>query len=83
MKKRCQSCGMPLKNDNQIALEKDSSKSEYCLMCYENGRFLQPDMSLQEMKKFCISILNKNMKIPKFFAYLMVSDIHKLKRWKK
>ena len=72
MKKRCQSCGMPFKNDNQIALEKDGSKSEYCVMCYENGVFLQPDISLQEMKTFCINILNKDMKIPKFIAKFML-----------
>jgi len=45
---------MPLKKDPQGgATNKDGSKSTmYCSYCYENGEFLQPDISAMQMKGF-------------------------------
>lgn len=55
MGKQCQSCGMPLETSKAgdcRGSEKDGSKSElYCSLCYENGAFKQPSISLDEMKQ--------------------------------
>lgn len=50
--KFCQSCGMPLNNENK-GTEVDGSVSEdYCVYCYENGRFTQ-DMTMEQMIDRC------------------------------
>lgn len=50
--KICQSCGMPMQEE-QYATNADGSKNDkYCSYCFENGKFTQ-DMSLEEMVNFC------------------------------
>lgn len=48
--KNCQSCGMPLKRDEQGGgTEADGSKSAmYCSHCYQNGRFVLPDITVEQ-----------------------------------
>ncbi|WP_129045576.1 zinc ribbon domain-containing protein [Companilactobacillus metriopterae] len=49
MEKFCQSCGMPLNSEN-LGTESDGSKSsKYCNYCYENGKFIEPDITIEEM----------------------------------
>lgn len=78
----CQSCGMPLSKDPQGGgSNKDGSKSgEYCSFCYGNGMFLQPNMTLEEMKTFCQNKMAE-MGFPRFLAKLFTMRMHKLKRW--
>lgn len=46
----CQSCGMPLQQDEDFGTETDGSKSgKYCRYCYQNGQFTDPDMTMEEM----------------------------------
>ena len=46
----CQSCSMPLENDLMLGTEKDGSRSrQYCKYCYQDGRFVNPQMTLDEM----------------------------------
>ncbi len=77
----CQSCGQPLK-DNNRGTEKDGSpSSEYCNLCYENGAYKDPDITLEQMQVVCIQAM-QNMHFPKFFAkHIAKSQIPKLKRW--
>ncbi|XMB86035.1 zinc ribbon domain-containing protein [Mycoplasmatota bacterium WC44] len=82
MKKHCQSCGMPFKNESQIVYESNGEKSKYCIMCYSNGEFLQPNITVNEMKIFCVDMLCKELKLPKFIAKFIIRDIHKLDRWR-
>ncbi len=81
MKKVCQSCGMPIENDDQLGLNKDGTKSTYCSFCYENGQFLQPDITVEEMRTFCINIMKEKMNVPKFLGKMMTRNIYKLERW--
>ena len=47
----CQSCSMPIDDAALRGSEKDGSVSnEYCKYCYQQGEFLEPNMSLNEMK---------------------------------
>ncbi|MBZ9689677.1 zinc ribbon domain-containing protein [Clostridium estertheticum] len=79
----CESCGMPLNNDEKYAgTEADGSLSEiYCRHCYENGKFTLPDITMIEMKEI---VTNKiiEMKLPKFVAKFLTRNTYKLKRWK-
>jgi len=80
--KNCQSCGMPLKKDEKGGgTHSDGSISEmYCSRCYERGHFLQPDMTVHEMKELVKEKL-KEMGFPGFIAGFFTRNIPKLKRW--
>lgn len=80
--KNCQSCGMPLnKDENSGGTEIDGSKSiMYCSHCYENGSFVLPNITVEEMRE---RVINKmvEMKFPKFLAKVFTNNIYKLQRW--
>jgi hypothetical protein len=81
--KNCQSCGMPLNKDPEKGgTNTDGAKSTmYCSYCYQNGAFLQPDITATEMKIFCKGKL-KEMGFPGFLAGFFTAGIPKLERWK-
>jgi len=67
----CQSCSMPLDNPEMSGSEKDGSQNkEYCKYCYQNGEFVNPKMTLAEMK------------IDSGIINMAVSTLPNLKRWK-
>lgn len=50
--KICQSCGMPMKEE-QYGMNGDGSLNEtYCSYCYPDGAFAQ-DCTMEEMAEFC------------------------------
>lgn len=81
--KNCQSCAMPLKKDPKGgATNADGSMSiMYCSYCYEDGKFLQPDITASEMQQFVKEKL-KEMGFPGFIAGFFTKGIPKLERWK-
>lgn len=78
----CQSCMMPLKNDEDYGYEKNGEKSIYCFHCYQDGEFTTPDITMEEMKEFCVNLMHEKFKFPKFLAKLMYFNIGSLERWK-
>ena len=55
----CQSCGMPLENDEAKGTNADGSKSEdYCGYCYKDGAFTQ-DMTMDEMIELNIQYIDQ------------------------
>lgn len=82
MAKICQSCSMPLNKDPKGGgTETDGSKCDkYCSLCYENGAFVHPDFSVQQMQDFCVERLQKQG-MPKVMAWLFTRGIPKLERW--
>lgn len=82
--KTCQSCGMPLKRDpQQGGTEKDGSRSAmYCSYCYNNGAFVQPDITLDEMKSLVVDNMKK-IGFPGFIARFFTKGMSKLERWKR
>lgn len=82
--KNCQSCGMPMKKDPQGGgTNADGTKSAmYCSYCYQNGAFVGPNMTAEEMQVFVKGKL-KEMGIPGFVAGFFTRGIPKLKRWQK
>ncbi len=49
--RQCQSCGFTLsKDENKGGTEADGSLSkDYCSMCYNDGRFVHPDITPQQI----------------------------------
>ena len=82
--KICQSCGMPLQKEGDLGTNTDRSKNEeYCFHCFQNGKFLDEGITLEEK-------INKNVKfavqmgLSEHEARKMASNVlPKLKRWKK
>ena len=82
-KQFCQSCSMPIDQPELAGTEKDGSKSsEYCVYCYQHGAFLNPAMTLDEMKK----LVREQMEIRKMDVSLIDMAVHSLpmlKRWRR
>ncbi|WP_152270004.1 zinc ribbon domain-containing protein [Agriterribacter humi] len=78
----CQSCSMPLDKPEMMGTEKDGSKSkEYCTYCYQNGAFINPTMTLNEMKTLVKEQMEKR-KIDAGIINMAVSSLPNLKRWR-
>lgn len=49
----CQSCSMPIEQDEQRGSEKDGAlSSEYCIYCYKGGEFTQ-ELTMEQMIDHC------------------------------
>ena len=83
MSKSCRSCGMPMKKDPKGGGTNadGSTNGTYCSLCYENGAFLAPDFSVEEMQEFCIEQLKKKG-LPKFVGWILTRGLPELERWK-
>lgn len=80
--KQCQSCGMPMKEGKFAGTEKDGSKSKmYCELCYKDGAFISPDMTLDEMKAICDTAL-KEKGWWKPLRWMAAKQLPSLERWK-
>ena len=86
MVRQCQSCGMPLetkKAGDCRGTELDGSKSEkWCSLCYENGVFLNPDCTLDQMKEIVDKALVENGS-GRFMRWAAKRQLPTLERWKK
>lgn len=82
---RCQSCGMPFKDDPKGGGNNaDGSTSKmYCSYCWSNGKFTQPDITADEMQAFVKGKLKEMGGIHKFLAGFFASGTKSLARWKK
>ncbi len=79
----CQSCSMPLDSHEVLGTEKYGSLSlEYCKYCYEHGEFINPDMTLEEMKTMVKTEMEKKNIAPAIIEKA-INDLPDLKRWKK
>ena len=86
--KFCQSCGMPLNEENRGTNADGSKNEDYCMYCYQNGKFTN-DCTMDEMIEFCaqfVDEVNKNMPKPmtkEEYKDMMRQYFPMLKRWKK
>ncbi len=86
--KFCQSCGMPLNDENRGTNADGSKNEDYCMYCYQNGKFTN-DYTMDEMIEFCaqfVDEVNKNMPKPmtkEEYKDMMRQYFPMLKRWKK
>ena len=81
-KNLCQSCSMPLDSLDVAGTEKDGSPSkEYCKYCYQKGLFINPNMTLEEMKTIVKTEMGKKH-IPSGIVEKAVNVLPFLKRWK-
>lgn len=80
--KICQSCGMPLNKEENWGTNQDNFKmDEYCRFCFQNGKFTNLNMTMQEMIEKSVET-SKKMWIPEDKAREIANNsVPKLKRW--
>ena len=83
--KQCQSCGMPLhtkKAGDCRGSEANGTKSEtWCSLCYENGAFIGPDCTLEQMKDIVDNAL-KEQGSGCIMRWMAKKQLPTLERWK-
>lgn len=89
----CQSCGMPVDLPELPGTEKDGSRSTiYCIYCYRDGEFTDPDMTMEEMKEHVIAELRKTdatetaiarsvARLPQLSRWMGIPAIHHCSEW--
>lgn len=82
--KNCQSCGMPLKKSpNGGGTEADGSiSSKYCSYCYEDGKFVNPDWSVEQMQDLVKTKMKEMGFFMSLFAGSFAKKIPQLERWR-
>ena len=80
----CQSCAMPMEAAEKFGTNVDGSRNaDYCVHCFQAGRFTAPDATLEGMIAFCAGIMAKEMGISEDEAKAQLSQsMPKLKRWR-
>lgn len=86
MQKVCQSCGMPLTMMN-LGTEKDGEEStDFCKNCYQDGEYLEPDLSFNEMLERGLKGL-KEKEIFFLLKWMLIKgypyQLAKMGRWKR
>ncbi len=82
--KICQSCGMPMKKEDDFGTDKDGLEStDYCKFCFQKGKFTDEGITMEEKIEKNVEI-SKKMGFPEGQARSMAEDIiPNLRRWKK
>jgi hypothetical protein len=83
--KFCESCGMPMgETDEMYGTEVDGSKSkDYCGVCYSNGVFTNPELTLEEQIVSVTSVMVNDFGFsPEDAKEQCEAGIPNLKRWK-
>ncbi|MEM2900300.1 MAG: zinc ribbon domain-containing protein [Thermoplasmata archaeon] len=79
----CQICAMPMETPETFGSNADgSTNKECCCYCYKNGKYTEPDITMEEMINKCMCIMKK-MRIPESEIKQTKRLIPMLKRWKK
>jgi radical SAM superfamily enzyme len=79
---RCQSCGMPLQKGFFATNEDGSENREYCPFCFQNGRFTEPDLTLEQMIQKSVNYMSTKLNFSREEAEKLSRDIiPNLKRW--
>ena len=79
----CQSCGLPWNKDPKGGgSNADGSKSSmYCSYCFNDGSFLNPNLTAGDMQAYATKKLQQ-YGIPAMLANLLTKGIPDLERWK-
>lgn len=77
--KACQSCGKPLSVDgrNNGTEVNGCICDKYCLSCYQGGKFIHGNISLEEMKVLAMQA----GRYPKLLKWYYLNKLPRLERW--
>ncbi|WP_067051366.1 zinc ribbon domain-containing protein [Methanofollis ethanolicus] len=79
----CQSCGMPMRSEDDFGIEADGERSkDYCTYCYQNGAFTEPGITIDMMAEKGGAIFSQMFDIPLENAKAFCKEqLSCLKRW--
>ena len=79
----CQSCGIPMMKREDFGTESnDDINIEYCNNCYKDGKFTNPDATVDEMIDKVAEIMAKLQNMQEYQAKTIARNyIPRLKRW--
>ena len=79
----CMSCARPINKTEELGTNSDGSKNrEYCYLCFRDGIFTEPDITMKQMIEKTTEFLVMQKKIPEPQAEKIAeSYIPKLDRW--
>lgn len=83
----CQSCSMPMTSEEHFGTEADGSQSkDYCTYCYQQGKFTQPEITMEGMVDYLAANWGKWTNRPDLTSDDAKPEIKgilsNLKRWK-
>ena len=80
----CQSCAMPMKREEDFGVNKDGTlNKEYCSFCFQEGRFTDEGITLQEKINKLIKIGVSQFGMTEEQARIMAEQkLPDLKRWR-
>jgi len=74
---------MPMAKPEDFGTNADGSQNqEYCHYCFQNGKFIEPNITMEQMIEKCAGIM-RQMKMPEAQIEQTKTFIPMLKRWKK
>jgi hypothetical protein len=77
----CQSCAMPLRIAEDFGSNADKSQNkDYCSFCYQEGKFTEPSITVDEMVQKCEGMMQE-MDLPAALIAQAQKIIPTLKRW--
>jgi hypothetical protein len=81
----CQSCGLPLETPREFGTDASGSRiNDFCVYCYHNGKFVEPDVSVEEMIERVADHLVKQEHMAPFQARDVAEHfVPRLKRWER
>ncbi|RXZ84145.1 transcriptional regulator [Paenibacillaceae bacterium] len=78
----CQSCSMPLPSEELLGTEQTGAHStDYCIYCYVDGQFTQPELTVEEMIEACIPHMADSGMDEQQVRELLTRQLPLLKRW--
>ena len=80
----CQSCAMPMSEEDFGTNQDGSANGDYCKYCFANGSFTS-EMSMQEMIDVCVPymVTPESGMTEKEAREILGKTMPELKRWKK
>lgn len=78
----CQSCGITMNEAGLWGTEANGLSSEkYCKHCYQNGAFVLPGITLEEMQEHLMKKMDQ-IHIPADITEAVIKRLPNLERWK-
>ena len=79
---RCQSCARPLGEGSFGSKADGSTTKDYCQICYQDGQFSEPNLTLPEMITKSVNHMKSDLDMEEDIAQALAEQyIPKLKRW--
>ena len=78
----CQCCGLPFSEKLRGTNRDYSKNTDYCLLCFKNGEFIDHQITIEDMEKRLLNMARRNDEMSIEEAYQTIRILPDLKRWR-